>query len=679
MLKKVISWILLFCGVMYIFNIIKKNLSKIRAIFELMKILITVKYEGNKYQSNWTYADLWEELLVETGRENEILFIDITKEQEGSNNEKSKWSRLDIERFANKVSHLLHYTYKIGNDNINNSNNEEKDKDKNKNKDITLGLMIFNCAEYVGVWLGASKLGIPTALVNCNITGDALLHCLRKSNSSIIIIEDEIINSKQIDIKLLNDNNIKVIKWSEFKLNINNVIDIVNAPDKKYRINRTERDALLHIYTSGTTGLPKPCIISHTRYRMAACIFSIFGSFCPGMVVYPGGLPLYHSAAGILCVSSIIKSGATMLIRKKFSASSFTKDCIKYNVNAIQYIGEMARYLVNTSSNDSNDDLYKLLNIKYAFGNGLAKDVWNDFKTKYNINRIIEFYASTEGNISLFNSTGQIGALGYMPPFLNFLYPVKLLQYNEDDPSQPKRNINGNCLLVSSMQTGLAVNKLSSSSSFSSSNSNNGNDNTTERRFDGYAGLTKEQNEKKILTNVLVDNDRYFNSGDLLYHDNEGFYYFGDRVGDTFRWKGENVSTTEVEAALDKIPNIKESCVYGIQIPGYDGKVGMATIIIANNIDDNKNSLDFNNYHNIIKNILPVYARPAFIRFATKIPTTSTHKHQKQPLIKMKLEIDENDTTSINLGIYHINPTNGVATLLSDAMRKQIHEGSFKI
>ena len=177
MVKKVLSYILIFLGIIYIYNLIKKNVSKIRAIYELMKILFTVRYEGNKYKGNWTYADLWEELLI--GRENELLFIDITKELEGNNNEKSKWTRLDIDKFANKVAYTLNDTYNIQSINSNNNNNNN----------TTLGLMIHNCAEYVGVWIGASKIGITTALVNCNITGDALLHCLQKTVVSEHIYE----------------------------------------------------------------------------------------------------------------------------------------------------------------------------------------------------------------------------------------------------------------------------------------------------------------------------------------------------------------------------------------------------------------------------------------------------------------------------------------------------------
>jgi fatty-acyl-CoA synthase len=272
----------------------------------------------------------------------------------------------------------------------------------------------------------------------------------------------------------------------------------------------------------------------------------------------------------------------------------------------IQYIGELCRYLVNLAPNP----LDQQLSIRVAFGNGMRKEYWEKFQERYKVKNIIEFYAATEGNIGLFNCFEKVGPLGYIPRFLDFIYPLKIVKTDPHDQSVPYRNSKGFCELCELNEPGLLLGEI-----------------TTSRRFEGYTD--KKATNAKILKDVFRKGDSYFNTGDLLSRDAEGYYYWSDRIGDTFRWKGENVSTTEVSEVISECHCVDDVVVYGVSVPNTDGKPGMAAIV------GKDNALDLSEIEAECAKHLPVYARPLFLRLKSdgKLPTTSTHKYVKHDLV----------------------------------------------
>uniref|UniRef100_A0A8C7JTD2 long-chain-fatty-acid--CoA ligase n=1 Tax=Oncorhynchus kisutch TaxID=8019 RepID=A0A8C7JTD2_ONCKI len=297
-------------------------------------------------------------------------------------------------------------------------------------------------------------------------------------------------------------------------------------------------------------------------------------------------------------------TGNTVVLRRKFSASNFWDDCRKHKVTVIQYIGEIMRYLCNSPKKD-NDRHHK---VRLALGNGLRADTWSEFLQRFGDIRVCECYGATEGNVGFINYIGKVGAIG-KEHFLhkaNFSYV--LIQY-DTEREEPVKDSRGFCIKVPKGETGLLVAKI-----------------TAQAPFSGYAN-NQQQTDRKKLRDVFVKGDLYFNSGDLLRIDHEGFVYFMDRIGDTFRWKGENVATTEVTEHLIMVECIEEANVYGVKIPGHEGRVGMATIKLKDDMEfDSKATLEH------VKTSLPSYARPRFIRIQNSLAVTGTFKHMKVKL-----------------------------------------------
>lgn len=324
-------------------------------------------------------------------------------------------------------------------------------------------------------------------------------------------------------------------------------------------------------------------------------------------------LPLYHSGGGMLGVGAALMSGATMVLRKKFSASNFTSDCLKYQCTSFQYIGELCRYLVAIPPNDRDKTLKS---IKTAYGNGMRPDVWEVFQKRYNIEHIVEFYGATEGNASLFNCFDKVGALGHIPPLLDAVYPLRILRTDPEDRTKPLRDpITGRCVACGAGEVGLLVSQIFSN-----------------RKFEGYTD--EKATNDKILKGVFKEGDAFFNTGDLLSRDAAGYYFWSDRIGDTFRWKGENVATTEVAEVLSVCAGIKDVTVYGVSVAGCDGRAGMAAIAIHTDPPVDRGVM----LADIVKQTkthLPAYSRPLFLRVKVNgepLETTSTFKHVKGAL-----------------------------------------------
>jgi citronellyl-CoA synthetase len=364
-------------------------------------------------------------------------------------------------------------------------------------------------------------------------------------------------------------------------------------------------DPCFYIYTSGTTGLPKASIMSHNRWTKAAGAFGMSAMALTEKDVLYLALPLYHNNALTVAWASATAGGSALAIRRKFSVSHFWEDVRKFRATAFVYIGELCRYLLNQEPrpDDRNHGVRRIC------GNGLRPDIWKAFKTRFGIDEVYEFYAASEGNIAFVNLLNVDCTVGLCPA------PYALVRY-DIDRDEPVRGPDGHMIRVGRGEIGLLIAEVS------------------ERyAFDGYTD--KAASEKKLFRDVFRKGDVWFNSGDLLR--DQGFRHaqFIDRVGDTFRWKGENVSTNEVAEALNMFPQVAESTVYGVQIPGGDGRCGMAALVLRCQAHE----LDLSAFTRHVESQLPAYARPVFLRVRPELEVTGTFKQMKSDLRRQGFDV----------------------------------------
>ncbi|CAH1711812.1 unnamed protein product [Aphis gossypii] len=507
--------------------------------------------------------------------------------------ESSTWRFIEVEQFSNQIANYF--------------------KEQGLKRGEIVALYMESCPEYVCIWLGLSKIGVTVALINNNLRAEALAHSIKVSNCSAVIIGKEQIDalaeiiSTTTDDKL-NDlftkSNVYIKNYNDTALINTPISNAINLDNELKEVSKSapetdisegsSKDQMLYIYTSGTTGMPKAAIMTQSRAIYMAMGAKHIAGISEHDVVYTP-LPLYHTAGGILGVSSVLLGGSTCVIRSKFSASNYWSDCLKYECTVAQYIGEMCRYCLASPPSEAD----KTHQIRLIMGNGLRPQIWTDFVTRFNIKQVAEFYGATEGNANMMNTTNKVGAVGFIPFIGEPFYPVTLIRV-DPDTNEPIRGKNNLCIKCKVGEPGLLVGKIRK---------------TTENSFSGY--VEKSASEKKIIKDVFSKGDKVFNSGDVLIRDEYNFYYFKDRTGDTFRWKGENVSTSEVEAAISNIVKLKDCIVYGVEIPHTEGKAGMVAIV------DESNDLDLDKLSAGINKSLPAYARPLFLRIV-KTPVSLT-------------------------------------------------------
>ncbi|NP_001265706.1 long-chain fatty acid transport protein 2 [Sus scrofa] len=474
-----------------------------------------------------------------------------------------------------------------------------------------VAVFMGNEPAYVWLWLGLAKLGCAMACLNYNIRGKSLLHCFQCCGAKVLLASPDLQAAIEEVLPSLKKDDVAIYYMSRSS-NTDGVDSFLDKVDEvstepipeSWRSEVNFSTPALYIYTSGTTGLPKAAMINHLRIWYGTGL-AIASGVKEDDVLYTT-LPLYHSAALMVGLHGCIVSGATLVLRTKFSASHFWDDCRKYKVTVIQYIGELLRYLCN-SPQKPNDRDHK---VRMAMGNGLRADVWREFIKRFGDIHIYEFYASTEGNIGFMNYTRKIGAVGRVNYLQKKVVTYELIKYDVEK-DEPVRDGNGYCIKVPKGEVGLLVCKI-----------------TNLTPFNGYAG-GKTQTEKKKLRDVFKKGDVYFNSGDLLMIDHENFIYFHDRVGDTFRWKGENVATTEVADVVGMVDFVQEVNVYGVSVPGHEGRIGMASIKMKEN-----HEFDGKKLFKHVADYLPNYARPRFLRIQDTIEITGTFKHRKVTLVE---------------------------------------------
>ncbi|XP_078703377.1 long-chain fatty acid transport protein 2-like [Branchiostoma floridae x Branchiostoma belcheri] len=479
----------------------------------------------------------------------------------------------------------------------------------------TVAMLISNEPAFIWTFLGLAKLGVKMAFLNTNLRTRALLHCFNVAEAKALIVGQGpgLLEATLTILPHLQEQGVTI--WlqgdahpPEGILPLDGKIETSSAQPIPFKLRSSVsgNDALAYINTSGTTGLPKAAIYSYEKATKASFMFS-FAGIRSSDVVYVV-TPLYHSSAFGVGFTAVVEHGATMALARKFSASHYWDDCRKHNATLILYIGEMLRYLC-VQPKRSNDREHK---VRAALGNGLASDVWQEFQERFGIGRIVEFYGATESNIRLMNITGKAGSVGMISPLIQNTSTCPLYILKVDlETGQPIRDDNGFCVKAQTGEPGLMICPISKAVP-----------------FQGYKG-NKDLTEKKVLRDVFRKGDVYFDTGDLMKVDKDFHVYFVDRLGDTFRWKSENVATTEVAQVLYDMQGVDEVNVYGVKVPGADGRAGMAAIVVSAGTP-----VDLTRWYAHIASRLPSYARPLFLRLTTEISVTRTLKQQKMQLVK---------------------------------------------
>ncbi len=535
----------------------------------------------------------------------------------------------DFDRYANQVAHWA--------------------TSENCRPGDTVALFVQNRMEYVALWCGLTKVGVIPALINYQLVGPALAHCINISDAKHVVMDSDLVTAWE---SAKSDLTVDVTLHSAFgETKGYESFDLALSKQPTDRPSRADRagikagDLCLKMYTSGTTGMPKAAKITHVRTQNYMLAFAAAADTKPSdrmMMV----LPLYHATGGLCGVGAAIANGGSVVIQRKFSATKFWDDCIKYKATLFMYVGELCRFLLASPphSNERNHSL------KWIMGNGLRPEVWSKFVDRFNIPHVIEFYGATEGNVSLINIDGPIGAVGRIPDYFAKKFNIEIIQYDIESNSNI-RGSDGFCIKTVHDEIGEMIGEI--------------RPDEARFRFEGYEN--EAATNKKILRDVFKKGDAWFRTGDLMKQDAFGYYYFIDRVGDTFRWKAENVATGEVASAISSFEGVTQANVYGVQVPGYDGRAGMAAIV--SEIEPDLKKLKAH-----IDAALPHYARPVFLRLSSESDTTSTFKFKKTNLVKAGFNPE-----NVHEPLYFADPESHAYIALNMAIYKAILDGTKRL
>ena len=510
-------------------------------------------------------------------------------------------------------------------------------------------VMFMENRPYFAITLIAlNKIGAIGVLINTSLTGDPLIHCINSSDSVKCIVGAERAEPLEEVLDKINIVHKEDILWVEdtpeyslpdwatdLKAGINfDMTDNLPETDKV-----TAQDIACYIFTSGTTGVPKAAILPNAKLVAASVNITMAGYRINEEDCMYNCLPLYHSTGLMLGLVAAIQVGAASFVKRKFSASSFWEEAQRFNTTALVYIGELCRYLANQEpcEAEQNNPIVSMV------GNGLRPDVWDEFRDRFKVERIIEIYGASEGNalfINLFNKDKTIGMTSA---------DVSLIEYDVADDKIIK-NADGTCKKIMNKDPGLLIVRIGPNAV-----------------FNGYTDA--QASEKKILRDVFEEGDAWFNTGDLIRKVDVGFalgkehYQFVDRIGDTFRWKSENVSTNEVGEILNGYHDVNMSNVYGVKIPGCEGRAGMVAFSL-----ENREHFNWDEFSAYVENNLPKYARPIFVRIIEEMDTTGTFKLKKNDLREQAFDI-----TSITDTVYCLKPNSNTYQPLDNDWLEQIN------
>ena len=519
-------------------------------------------------------------------------------------------------------------------------------------KGDTVAVDIENRPELLATVVGCAKVGAAAALINTSQRGKVLVHSFNLVEPKAAVIGEELREAiEEVRDKLHLDAD--RFYWfadqdtledageaPEGYKNMANVIRDCSSENPESASRIYLRDPLFYIYTSGTTGLPKAVVFNHGRYEKAYGAFGFSAVRLNKDDRMYTTLPFYHATGMVIGWGSAIAAGAGLVLARKFSATRFWDDIRKHDCTAFAYVGELCRYLHEQPEkpNDRDNKVHVIV------GNGLRPGIWKDFKKRFGIERVVELYASSEGNVAFTNIFNFDNTVGFSP------VSYAIVKYDKEK-EEPVRGPDGLMIKVKKGEAGLLLGEI-----------------TDKTPFDGYTD--KEKTEKAILRDVLKKGDAYFNTGDMMRDIGMKHAQFVDRLGDTFRWKGENVSTTEVEQIMDGFEGIVETVVYGVEIPNTNGRAGMAQI----RLDRAHGDFDYKGLCEYLKRELPPYAIPVFLRIADHpVETTGTFKHQKNNLKEQKYDLSKHDDP-----VYVLLPGKDCYEPLTKELQQEIDGGKHR-
>ena len=560
----------------------------LRVIGEIRYIVPLLRYKWPDPDDNASLAHSFEQSVEKYKNKDFIFFEDET------------WTYSEINNAANILAHKL-----------------IEDGISHGDKVI---LFMENRPSYVSTILALNKIGAVGVLINTSLKGEPLIHCINSSNSKKCIFGAELSGSLEGVLSSINITAKSDIYWvqdlpngncPEWATDINKILDLSKTDNLSETNNVTAKDIAFYIFTSGTTGVPKAALFPNVKIVASSTNITRGGYRMNSEDCLYNCLPLYHSTGMMLGLCACIHVGASTFIKRKFSASSFWKEVKKYNTTAFIYVGELCRYLSLQDPVDEEKDNP----ITKMVGNGLRPDLWDCFRNRFCVDRICEIYGASEGNgffMNLLNKDQTIGMTNNK---------IELLEYDIGE-NKLKKDIDGNFIRVKENQPGLALVEIGPNAI-----------------FNGYTD--KKASDEKIFRNVFNDGDSWFNTGDILKTMDVGFalgrkhYQFVDRVGDTFRWKSENVSTNEVAEILNLFNQVNMANVYGVKIPKSEGRAGM----VAFNCE--LKEFKWSDFSKFVAEKLPKYAQPVFIRIIKELETTGTFKLKKNDLREEAYHLDK--------------------------------------
>ncbi len=596
----------------------KKVIEFFRVLTQLKYLIPLMRYKWPDPESNASLAHMFEEAVDQYSSRPFMYFDDEIWTYERTNKAANKLAKYLVSRGLNHSDRVV--------------------------------LFMQNRPDYIVTLLALNKIGAIGVLINSSLTGDPLIHCVNSSESSLCIVGAELAPAIE---EVLNELNVKgndKFLWvsdgdsytkPDWCINLRSSIDTSDDTNLEETNNVKAKDTAFYIFTSGTTGVPKAAIFPNVKIVAASTNISTGGYRMDHTDCMYNCLPLYHSTGLMLGLCACVRVGASTLIKRKFSASSFWREVSEFNTTLFVYVGELCRYLANQEPNEFEENNP----IRAMVGNGLRPDLWDAFRNRFNVEMICEIYGASEGNALFMNLLNKEKTIGMTN------VDVELIKYDVAEDIIFKDS-NNKHQKVEFGKPGLLINKISDNSI-----------------FNGYTD--SKESEKKVLRNVFEDGDAWFNTGDLIQEIDVGYalgrrhFQFVDRIGDTFRWKSENVSTNEVAEILNGHSSINMANVYGVKVPNAEGRAGMAAFTVENN-----GTIDWADLSDFVNRNLPKYARPVFIRIISEVDTTGTFKLKKNDLREEGYDINKH-----NDEIYFMMPNTDQYKKLDQEWNNKINSG----
>ena len=512
--------------------------------------------------------------------------------------------------------------------------------------DESVALIMDSRPEYLFSVVGAAKLGMATGLINTNLVGEQLKHALKITQSTWVVVGSEHMKALQDIIDEVDIPRDRVLVWTEDDAppafegvhHMNVFVSEASSDPLEQSEGYDMSRPFVYICTSGTTGLPKAALVRNQRF-MQACYY--FGQAVlyvkPSDVMYTSGLPLYHNTAISQGWGVALTGGGAIAIRRRFSATAFWDDCDEFGCTMFTYVGEVCRYLVKSRPHPKE----RAHRLRCVLGAGLRPDIWDEFKTRFGIDTVYEYYGATEGNVGLINLSGKPGMVGRISPGRGHV----LAKVDPETEEMVKQD--GQLVAAQPGESGILLAKIGPMA-----------------EFEGY--LDKAKNASKVIDNPFGKEDRYFDTGDMLTLHEDNWVSFADRLGDTFRWKGENVSTNDVQETVSTCDGIKEANAYGVKVPGCDGRAGMVAITV-------EPDFDIQRLASHVRGQLPAYARPLFVRIEDNLQMTGSYKY-----VKTGLKADGFDPEKIASPLYFLSGE-GTYIPLKSGVYEQICDGTIRL